>query len=323
MKSQVQINKPAKVQFYEKKNETGTKNVRPDFVVLKHDMCLDANFDQIAEPSDVQPHVVLPPESQKQESASSPVNAFTDSSTELEGGHQTFFPSFSSLFEPRQNLRLGFNNQEAAYSQRPNSYRSLLNYPLFGGFRGLDNFGKSTNAPAPLVDASAGLLGSGNFGVIRGGTFFAQNDAESDFSDGFSSFYNNGHGRPSLGYNANPRPNYNQDQFANFRDFADINTPSNSAYSHFVVVYANKNATADEVSEETRKIVSEPKNIIETLELLDKTETKKEHDHPKISKVKAKLAATKPKIMSKMEQWKKPNTKSHKHELEEPLLALS
>lgn len=247
----------------------------------------------------------------------------TDHSIEVFGDAQNFFPTFANLFEPRQNnFRLGFGNQEGAYSQRPNSYRSLLNYPLFGGYRNVDGFGKqNAQASEPLVDASSAVLGSGNFGIIRGGTFFAQNDEESEYGGGFNSFYNNGHGRPSVGvgYIANPRPNYNQDQFANFRDFADINTPSNSAYSHFVVVYANKNATMDEISEETRKVLSEPKNIIETLERLD------EVSPPKISKSKAKLEATKQKMPNKKEQWKKTNSKylSQKHDPEEPLLALS
>lgn len=297
----------------------------------------DSSLDQSAEPSEIIPLKVAPPATFKRniavdmESDASETSSLTDHSIELVGGSQTFFPSFANLFEPRHNFRLGLGNQEAAYSQRPNSYRSLLNYPLFGGgYKNSETFGKQSAASAALVEApSSSILGSGNFGVIKGGTFFAQNDGESDFGDSYSSFYNNGHGRPSfnLGYTANPRPNYNQDQFANFRDFADINTPSNSAYSHFVVVYANKNATLDEISEETRKVISEPKNIFETLQLLDKTEPLKPTKiQPKISKAKAKLADAKMKMLKKKEQWKKSITKNHlnhKHELDEPLLALS
>ncbi|CAH2046938.1 unnamed protein product, partial [Iphiclides podalirius] len=248
----------------------------------------------------------------------------TDHSLEVIGESQNFFPTFANLFEPRHqnNYRVGYGSQEAAYSQRPNSFRSLLNYPIFGGFnRNVETFGKQSTVPAaPLVDAS--VLGSGNFGIIRGGTFFAQNDEDHDFDDSFSSYYNNGHGRPSqgVGYIANPKPNYNQDQFANFRDFADLNAPANSAYSHFVVVYANKNGTMDEISEESRRVVSEPRNIIETLERLDDVKAR-----PKVSKSKAKLAATKQKMASKKDQWKKTNSKhvSQKHDPEEPLLALS
>ncbi|XP_073954963.1 uncharacterized protein [Choristoneura fumiferana] len=290
---------------------------------------IDDLTDLSAESSEIIPEAVAPPHQHfEHQSAHEPQPAAstsvqTDHSIELVGGSQTFFPSFANLFEPRQqsSYSLGYRNQEAAFSQKPQSYRSLLNYPLFGNYRSLDGFGKQNSAAsAPLVDASSSVLGSGNFGIIRGGTFFAQNDEDSDdFGDSFNSFYNNGHGRPSngLGYIANPRPNFNQDQFANFRDFADINAPSNSAYSHFVVVYANKNATMDEISEESRRVVSKPKNIIETLERLDVKP-------PKITKAKAKLAATKQKF-NKKEQWKKANSKhsSPKHDPEEPLLALS
>lgn len=289
----------------------------------------DDTKDLNAESSEIMSEAVAPPPGlaqQYQEPEAAASDDDIDHSIELVGGSQTFFPSFANLFEPRQqnNFRLGFNNQEAAYSQRPNSYRSLLNYPLFGSYnnRNQDNFGKqSTPTAAPLVEASSSLLGSGNFGIIRGGTFLAQND-EDEFGDGYNSYYNNGHGRPSydVGYIANPRPNYNQDQFANFRDFADINTPSNSAYSHYVVVYANKNSTMDEISEETRRVLSKPKNIIETLERIDKTTSA-----PKLSKAKSKLEATKQKMLNKKEQWKKTNSKfvSQKHDAEEPLLALS
>ncbi|XP_046978158.1 uncharacterized protein LOC124543881 [Vanessa cardui] len=287
---------------------------------------IDDDTDLKAESSEIISEAVAPPPNLYKQVEPDLIAAAdqTDHSIEVVGDSQTFFPTFANLFEPRQqnNFRLGFGSQEAAYSQRPNSYRSLLNYPLFGGYKPLEGFGKSTPASEPLVDASSSILGSGNFGIIRGGTFFAQNDEDAEYNDNFSSYYNNGHGRPSLnvGYIANPRPNYKQDQFANFRDFADINAPSGSAYSHYVVVYANKNATMDEISEETKNVLTKPKNIIETLEQLDTPSPPK-----KKSKGKDKLEATKQKMLHKKEQWKKGNSKyiSQKHDPEEPLLALS
>ncbi|XP_068617251.1 uncharacterized protein [Battus philenor] len=285
----------------------------------------DDSEDLAAESSEIVPETIISPQRHREtEKDLTPVNA--EHSMEVVGDSQNFFPTFANLFEPRHqnNFRVDFRNQEAAYSQRPNSFRSILNYPLFGGFnRNVETFGKqSAVSAAPLVDASSSVLGSGNFGIIRGGTFLTQNDEDHDFGDSFSSYYNNGHGRPSLGvgYIANPKPNYNQDQFANFRDFADINAPSNSAYSHFVVVYANKNDTMDEISEETRNVISKPRNIIETLERLETIK-----NPLKISKSKAKLAATNQKMVSKKDQWKKTNSKyvSQKHDPEEPLLALS
>ncbi|XP_038213823.1 uncharacterized protein LOC119833736 [Zerene cesonia] len=278
-----------------------------------------------AESSEIISEAVAPPASLSHFSPRNraPAVGHGDHSIEIVSDSQTFFPTFANFFEPKpqqNNFRFGFGNQEAAFSQRPNSYRSLLNSPLFGGYRAIDNFSKqNTPASEPLVDASSSVLGSGNFGIIRGGTFFTQNDEGSDFGDGLS-YYNNGHGRPSLnlGYIANPRPNYNHDQFANFKDFADINTPSNSDYSHYVVVYANKNATLDEISEETKQVVYRPKNIFETLEQIDTTVA------PKVSKSKAKLAVTKQKMQNKKEKWNKSSKLSSvKHDPEEPLLALS
>lgn len=85
-------------------------------------------------------------------------------------------------------------------------------------------------------------------------------------------------------------------------------------------MYANKNATIDEVSEETKNVLTKPKNIFETLEQLDTTNPSKKKSLGKI-----KLAATKQKMLHKKEQWKKGNSKyvTQKHDPEEPLLALS
>ncbi|XP_063707217.1 uncharacterized protein LOC134836028 [Culicoides brevitarsis] len=151
------------------------------------------------------------------------------------------------------------------------------------------------------------LLGSGDFGVIKGGTFYQDSDPpiKNDPSD-FYSFYNNGHGRPQ----AAPlirKLTYPEEQFANFKDFADINTPNDPAYSQFVVVYANKNATAP-VSHPN------PKNIFEQLQLLD--QEKAEKASKKSSKFKSKLAKT------KLEKKYKKRTGPKESDYE-PLLALS
>lgn len=264
-----------------------------------------------------------------------------DHSIELEGGSQNFFPSFAHLFQPRHqplvNSRLPtyFNNQEGAYSQRPNPLKQLLNYqaPSFGGFKNND-FVKQQSAPARVGNAN-GILGSGNFGVLSGGTFFGEtSDTESDYGGSFSNPYdgNNGHGRPAFyfGNSDNNRP-YNHDQFANFRDFADINAPANSAYSHFVVVYANENGTITEVqpsnadSEVEDAIhVAKPKNIIERLSQIEEETpltseevTKKS----KTSKSKLKLALIKDKKFGKNNNKKA--AESAFKDLSDPLIALS
>jgi hypothetical protein len=99
--------------------------------------------------------------------------------------------------------------------------------------------------------------------VVRGGTFYP--DGERSYrlknDDFFGGFFKNGHGRP----NAQPQRQqyFPEDPFENFKDFADINAGNDPAFSHFVVIYANKNATKPHPSHPS------PKNIFEQLQLLD------------------------------------------------------
>lgn len=316
--------------------------------------------DSLAEPSSDYGEEVLVESPQRQfiHHAATLTDTFlpssADHSIELQGGSQTFFPSFASIFQQQQQQQrqpLGHSrplsyNQEGAYSQRPNALRQLLNYqgPSFTSFRSNNDYVKSTTQASDTSgsgSSSTGILGSGNFNVIRGGTFLAENsDTESQFSDSFESPYynnNNGHGRPSYFFNGgNPRPSYNQDQFANFRDFADINSPSNSpAYSHFVVVFANRNATIDDVEKTNSDLIKklkskeEPKNIIERLAQIDREkqndsmkDEESEISPPKLSKNKQKLSLLKDKKSSKTYKKfvsKSPSTK----DLTDPLIALS
>lgn len=121
------------------------------------------------------------------------------------------------------------------------------------------------------------ILGSGDFGVLRGGTFYQDNDPtlfrSSESSNDYSYYNKNGHGRPQSATYVQ-RYTYPEDQFAHFRDFADINTPSDPAFSQFVVVYANKNATLADVKRRRK----EPKNIFEQLMLLDQEEGSQSRD---------------------------------------------
>lgn len=213
----------------------------------------------------------------------------------------------------------------------------------------------ATSSAAPAGAYDQAILGSGDFGVIRGGTFYQANDPPVrpvETHDYFHFYKNNGHGRPqaaafTAGGQRQPQyAGYNapgEEQFSNFRDFADINAPGDPAYSQFVVVYANKNATAAataaaeaarsvEVSAAT--LVAEPsaaprrpQNIFEQLELLDREQA--ERYEVKVAKplkptsFKAKLAKTK---LEKKYQKKSPmaasagGPKDHDYE---PLMALS
>lgn len=159
------------------------------------------------------------------------------------------------------------------------------------------------------------ILGSGDFGVIRGGTFYQDDDPTPERSTSFESdeylrYFNtnNGHGRPHTPFVPKFYPD---DQFANFRDFADINTPTDPAYSQFVVVYANKNSTEPHPN---------PKNIFEQLQLLDKEvrDDEKKQKKNSISKFKKKLANTKLEKKYKKKIGAKDTNGDY-----EPLLALS
>lgn len=160
------------------------------------------------------------------------------------------------------------------------------------------------------------ILGSGDFGVLRGGTFYQEEDppARNSYeSDEYLGYFNtnNGHGRPHSSAFVPPKTFYPDDQFANFRDFADINTPTDPAYSQFVVVYANKNSTEPHPN---------PKNIFEQLQLLDKEVTDEQQKQKKnsISKFKKKLANTKLEKKYKKKIGAKDTSNDY-----EPLLALS
>ncbi|XP_017779286.1 PREDICTED: uncharacterized protein LOC108564698 [Nicrophorus vespilloides] len=215
-------------------------------------------------------------------------------------GSESFYPSFAPLHNPPLGHSRPFYQQERAYSHRPTGYQQQQQLGFDSGAR----FSGYKSDTSSADSNSQGLLGSGNFGVIRGGTFFGDSDGDASGYEQYGSYYQNGHGRPSFYFPSNnPKPRQFQ-QFENFRDFADINVPS--SYSHYVVVYANKNSTTQE------EAIRRPKNIIEHLQLLDAAEQKK------LSKSKRKLSLTSS-TDKKRPRWNKPSPR----DLREPLLALS
>lgn len=190
------------------------------------------------------------------------------------------------------------------------------------------------------------LLGSGDFGVIRGGTFYQENDPPVrplESNDFYHYYKNNGHGRPQVAALHSSGYGGADEQFSNFRDFADINAPSDPAYSQFVVVYANKNASdaatvttheADDAADEDDAMTANehkttvtrrpPQNIFEQLELLDREPVQryevKETKPVKPWSFKAKLARTK---LEKKYEKKTAFAFGPKDHDYEPLMALS
>lgn len=160
-----------------------------------------------------------------------------------------------------------------------------------------ERFRQAITGRAKFADQS--LLGSGDFGVLKGGTFYQDNDPpvkvyNNDFY-GLSLKSHNGHQRPyaaplvqKFRYPSDP-----SDPFSNFRDFADINVSNDAGqYSEFYVVYANKNssqAAQDILKKENGGSKKPIRNIKDQLDLIDK-ETNLENKLTKFSKVKLKLA---------------------------------
>lgn len=188
---------------------------------------------------------------------------------------QNFFPSF---FRSGQQLPPArpFSNQQIGSSSPSGRYIS---------------------STKDSIDES--ILGSGDFTVLRGGTFYGDGEKRRrpihDYFGSGSSFYESANsGRPfALPLES---PHYSDDPFANFKDFADITAGIDTDFSHVVAVYANKNSTS---------IKHEPKNILDQLQLIDEENRNEERNRrtevskqkpikvTKLSKFKSKLLSTK------------------------------
>ncbi|XP_066586958.1 uncharacterized protein [Prorops nasuta] len=217
---------------------------------------------------------------------------------------QTLFPSFAELFSKH---RLSFLEQQQQ-RYRPNR---------FLGYFQRDRNAYQTVATYTTKDVQPSLLGSGNFGVIRGGTYYPEEKEEDGYTANeslFNPYYNNDkRNRQNYYGNPKPQPVRSGDFFANFRDFADITSPPKSSFSHLSVVYTNRNGSVAEK-------VTEPRNIFETLRMLEQDELNipvlvtTEIPMKKISKGKRKLI--------KLREYEEKKTRKSRLAVE-PLLALS
>ncbi|XP_062539122.1 uncharacterized protein LOC134207411 [Armigeres subalbatus] len=164
----------------------------------------------------------------------------------------------------------------------------------------VDRFRPTTVGRAKLVEQS--ILGSGDFGVLKGGTFYQDNDPplrgyQNDYY-GLNLKSHNGHQRPFAAPLVQKfrYPSDAADPFSNFRDFADINVSTDGGqYSELYVVYANKNSSHTEKGAKKKIDVTNKKtiqNIKDKLDLIDK-EISSEHKLTKLSKTKLKLLKSK------------------------------
>lgn len=239
----------------------------------------------------------------------------TDQSTDNLANSQNFFQSFAPLF----------GNTAPIGHSRPLLYPEHSFKPSY----------KSANyRELPFTGVNDNILGSGNFGVVKGGTYYAEEREDADFasdSEPYAYIGPSSDGGSRLHRRKNPPPAFRNggDFFAHFRDFADITAPSKS-FSQYYVVYVNKNATIEDginaaAATATATSVKKPKNIIEQLNMLDEEAENEEplraHES-KQSKFKRKLSAH-----QNRERQKEINAKSKLYspvkEIPEPLLALS
>ncbi|XP_057336188.1 uncharacterized protein LOC130674789 [Microplitis mediator] len=229
----------------------------------------------------------------------------------LEQESQNFFPSFAELFA---NHRLTYNEQQQQQRYRPNRFLGYFQRDRNNAYQTSASTSKDTQHP---------LLGSGNFGVIRGGTYYPE-EKENDEYNVDESLYNPyyssssaARGRSTNYYrNPKPQPVRAGDFFSNFRDFADITAPPKSSFSHLSVVYANRNGTKSSRAEGT----TEPRNIIETLKMLEEDNIE-DDNMTTIEAPMKKLSQGKRKLL-KMKKYHESKARKFRMTVE-PLLALS
>jgi hypothetical protein len=231
---------------------------------------------------------------------------FHDSNSE----EQRFFPSFPA---PYLGLSpFGSAPARAPLFPGPSANRAPSRYhpSTFGGgspppkYSSLANRGPSNVAASHDRYTDTNILGSGNFEVVRGGTYYGDEGSggpayhhggggggggayHSNSNDDDDSYYHhNGHSSPYRGGSG--------DFFANFRDFADIN-PHSRSFSHNVEDVALLDHSASEPvgthkvkgrsSSRRRSGTSsssdkKPNNIFDQLEL---QEAESAHGQPRFS----------------------------------------
>lgn len=217
----------------------------------------------------------------RSESRVAPIRQYASHQTFNGGGGGGFIPIINPYSNFARVSRVDTQNPETAEQNYfPSFFRNPTPSPQQNSHsRPYKSVPSNTNAAQSIAARySAGraqnfdqsILGSGDFAVIRGGTFYPEGEDRDAYrfkdSDEFYSgggFFKNGHGsRPNAQtLKAKKQPYFPEDPFEHFTDFADINAGNDAAFSNVMVIYANKNST--------KPHRASPKNIFEQLQLLD------------------------------------------------------
>lgn len=215
-------------------------------------------------------------------------------------------PIIPSQIDPHPTLALRgqshlssvFEDVFPSYFQRSHRHSSARPFGTRHVGSSAGRFTSTTRAPA--FDES--ILGSGDFTVMSGGTFYPDGESQRrpsfDYFGSGSSFHDD-HGRPfALPLESSQD---SDDPFADFKDFADITAGIDTDFSHNKAVYVNTNGT---------KLKHEPRNILEQLQMIDEEKQERAEvstaqpiTDTKLSKFKCKLFSAKftkePKIKAK------------------------
>lgn len=195
------------------------------------------------------------------------VNSNSDSKLNPVFAEQNFFPSF-------------FRSNQQLPPSRPFSTRQTSSSTL----------GRFTSDYKSSFDDE--ILGSGDFTIIRGGTFYPEGEGNfhRPYGSASSFFDSSNTGRP---FALPLESSRYSDPFANFKDFADI-AGLDTDFSQMVATYKEKH---------------EPRNILEQLQQIDEEKSEerahlldstiKPINNKKMSKIKAKL------ILSHLKEQKK------------------
>lgn len=206
---------------------------------------------------------------------------------------QNYYPPFFREAPPLGHSRPYFPLHDGSVLSKYAEGRPLSN---------LGPGGLSVHQRAAGFDHS--ILGSGDFGVIRGGTFYPEEDTPYHTEDGIDFVQ---------------KYTYPEEQFAHFRDFADISTPVDAAFSKFVVVYENRNASASAQATGGDISPQRPKNIFEQLQLLDEEKARERQQQQQQQQQQLKKASMPSKSKLKLAKTKLASKKYKKKHYEQPI----
>lgn len=223
----------------------------------------------------------------------------TDNSDRTPSFGAGFVPVVPSQLDPRSSTAVALDEPHlnpifAEQNFRPSFFRGGFQLPA----RPFSNPYISSSSTKGYSDKS--ILGSGDFSVLSGGTFYQPGDqsrpTSHDYYGSGSSFYDSADSSRPF---ALPLESSHSsgDPFASFKDFADITAGIDSDFSHLVAVYAQRsNSTEPETKHE-------PKNIFEQLEMIDeeKRNEKEAIDNTKSATTTLKL---KPINLTKLSKFK-------------------